>query len=187
MDVLAPLLPSQIRAPSTRSAPGCKAYYLTRLPEALAAALIDLIGAEARDIIRGNLLLEGAPSPAIGLLEWEEHEMQEVRNDTHIPETEREAIVLARRGQGAFKANVMRIERACRITGVTRESICGPATASRGGTRATRSALMERMACSSRPMPTISSIAVSSASRTTGMSSYRPWPMPRHSSRWEFR
>src|SRR5260221_10352971 len=35
--------------------------------------------------------------------------------------TEREAIVLARRGQGTFKANVMRIERACRITGVTRE------------------------------------------------------------------
>src|SRR5258705_1734573 len=51
--------------------------------------------------------------------------MQEVRNDTHIPETEREAIVLARRGQGTFKANVMRIERACRITGVTREEHLG--------------------------------------------------------------
>src|ERR1700682_4747076 len=40
---------------------------------------------------------------------------------TRYGETEREAIVLARRGQGTFKANVMRIERACRITGVTRE------------------------------------------------------------------
>src|SRR5450432_906030 len=40
---------------------------------------------------------------------------------TRCRETEREAIVLARRGQGTFKANMMRIERACRITGVTRE------------------------------------------------------------------
>ena len=120
MDVLAPLLPSRY-APLRSIGTGLQSVYLTRLPEALAAALIDLIGVEARDIIRGNLLLEGVTSPAIGLLEWEEHEMQEVRNDTHIPETEREAIVLARRGQGTFKANVMRIERACRITGVTRE------------------------------------------------------------------
>jgi putative restriction endonuclease len=120
MDVLAPLLPSKY-APLRSIGTGLQSVYLTRLPEALAAALIDLIGVEARDIIRGNLLLEGVTSPAIGLLEWEEHEMQEVRNDTHIPETEREAIVLARRGQGTFKANVMRIERACRITGVTRE------------------------------------------------------------------
>lgn len=83
---------------------GIGASYVLVLPEALAAALIDLIGVEARDIIRGNLLLEGVTSPAIG-----------------TGSTEREAIVLARRGQGTFKANVMRIERACRITGVTRE------------------------------------------------------------------
>ena len=120
MDVLAPLLPSKY-APLRSIGTGLQSVYLTRLPEALAAALIDLIGVEARDIIRGNLLLEGGTSPAIGLLEREEHEKQEIRNDTHIPETEREAIVLARRGQGTFKANVMRIERACRITGVTRE------------------------------------------------------------------
>ena len=84
MDVLAPLLPSRyalLRSIGT----GLQSVYLTRLPEALAVALIDLIGVE-----------------------------------TGV-EIEREAIVLARRGQGTFKANVMRIERACRITGVTRE------------------------------------------------------------------
>jgi hypothetical protein len=120
MDVLAPLLPSKY-APLRSGGEGLQSVYLTRLPEALAGALIDLIGVEARDIIRGHVLLEGVTSPAVGLLEWEEHEMQEVRSDSQIPETEREAIVLARRGQGRFKANVMRIERACRITGVTRE------------------------------------------------------------------
>ena len=46
--------------------------------------------------------------------------MNRVRTDTHVPETTRKAIVLARRGQGLFKQNVMEIERSCRITGVTR-------------------------------------------------------------------
>ena len=120
MDVLAPLLPAKY-APLRSEGAGLQSVYLTRLPEALAAALIDLIGVEARDIIRGNVLLETTSAPAIGLLEWEEHEMEQVRDDVHIPDTEREAIVLARRGQGRFKANVMKIERACRITGVSRE------------------------------------------------------------------
>jgi hypothetical protein len=58
--------------------------------------------------------------PAIGLVEWEEHEMNRIRTDSDIPDTTRQAIVLARRGQGEFKRRVMEIERACRITGVTR-------------------------------------------------------------------
>jgi hypothetical protein len=39
---------------------------------------------------------------------------------TTIPETERQALVLARRGQGQFRANVLAIERACRVTRVER-------------------------------------------------------------------
>ena len=53
-DVLAPLLPSRY-APRRSIGTGLQSVYLTRLPEALAAALIDLIGVEARDIIRGHL------------------------------------------------------------------------------------------------------------------------------------
>src|SRR5258708_22084356 len=124
MDVLAPLLPSKY-APLRSIGTGLQSVYLTRLPEALAAALIDLIGVEARDIIRGNLLtgVDGARG--------------------HRP--------------------------------------CGPrvSDASRGGVRATRSASMERMACSSRPMPTLSSLAASSASRTTGVSWRHPLALPR--------
>jgi putative restriction endonuclease len=44
-----------------------------------------------------------------------------VREDVAVPETMRQAVVLARRGQGLFKERVMQIERVCRITGVTRE------------------------------------------------------------------
>ena len=39
-------------------------------------------------------------------------------NDPSIPETDREAIIRARKGQGLFKERVSRIETRCRITGV---------------------------------------------------------------------
>ena len=44
----------------------------------------------------------------------------DIREDRTIPETERQALVLARRGQGQFRANVLTIERACRVTKVER-------------------------------------------------------------------
>jgi hypothetical protein len=79
------------------------------------------LGAEVRDIIRGYRAAEERPlQPAIGLVEWEEHEMNRLRADTAIQDTTRQAVVLARRGQGLFKQRVMEIERACRITGVNR-------------------------------------------------------------------
>jgi hypothetical protein len=87
----------------------------------LAAALVDLLGAEARDIVRGHRVAEEfSIQPAIGLAEWEEHEINQVQLNTDIPETTRQAVILARRGQGLFKQRVLEIERACRITGVTR-------------------------------------------------------------------
>lgn len=121
MDVLGPLLPRKY-SPLLVNGSGLQSVYLTRLPEAFAGALIDVLGVEARNIVRGHVFVESATiAPAVGLNEWEEHEMDQVRADNQIAETERQAIVLARRGQGRFKLNVMRIERACRITGVTRE------------------------------------------------------------------
>ena len=120
MAVLAPLLPERY-APLKRDGGGLQGIYLTRLPEVLAAAFIDLIGAEARALISGHRAAQESPlQPAIGLVEWEEHEIERVRENTKIPETERQAIVLARRGQGLFKQRVMQIEGACRITGVNR-------------------------------------------------------------------
>jgi predicted restriction endonuclease len=49
---------------------------------------------------------------------WEHRLEEQVEADTSVQETDREAIVRARRGQGLFKQRVMRIERSCRITGV---------------------------------------------------------------------
>jgi hypothetical protein len=49
---------------------------------------------------------------------WEHRLEERVAADTSIRETDREAIIRARRGQGIFKQRVMQIERRCRITGV---------------------------------------------------------------------
>jgi hypothetical protein len=49
---------------------------------------------------------------------WEHRLEERVAADTSIRETDREAIIRARRGQGIFKQRVMLIERRCRITGV---------------------------------------------------------------------
>lgn len=120
MQVLQPLLPD-FYSPLQEDGRGLQGIYLTNLSEPLAGALVDLLGSEARDVIRGHRVAEERPlQAAVGLVEWEEHEMNLVRTDARIAETTRQQIVLARRGQGEFKRRVMEIERACRITGVTR-------------------------------------------------------------------
>lgn len=120
MDVLAPRLPHRY-APLMSDGRGLQGVYLTNLTESLAQALVDLLGAQARNLILG---MQTAEQPniqvAIGLAEWEEHEMDRVRNADDLTETTRQAVVLARRGQGLFKQRVMEIEYACRITGVAR-------------------------------------------------------------------
>jgi len=121
MAVLAPLLPNRY-APLRSNGAGLQSVYLTRIPDRLAAALIDLLGAEARDLVLGYRVAdEPSVATAVGLLEWEEHELNQVQTDASLAETDRQAIVLARRGQGLFKKRVLTIERACRITGVNRE------------------------------------------------------------------
>lgn len=121
MATLEPLLPERY-APLRPNGAGLQSVYLTRLPDRLAAALVDLLGAEARDLVLGYRVAdESSAASAIGLVEWEEHELNKVQSDLSLPETDRQAIVLARRGQGLFKKRVMKIEHACRITGVDRE------------------------------------------------------------------
>jgi hypothetical protein len=49
---------------------------------------------------------------------WEHRLEERVAADTSIGDSDREAIIRARRGQGLFKQRVMEIERRCRITAV---------------------------------------------------------------------
>jgi putative restriction endonuclease len=50
--------------------------------------------------------------------DWEQHLVKEVSDNPSLGETEREAIIQARIGQGQFRMNVAMIETHCRITRV---------------------------------------------------------------------
>lgn len=131
MEQLGPLLPERY-APLQQNGGGLQGVYLTLLPDDFATTLADLIGREARTIIEMRRVGDVAEtSAAVGLVEWETHEMEQVIADQTIPETTRQAVVMARRGQGLFKQNVQRIEAYCRVTKVDqiehlRASHCKP-------------------------------------------------------------
>jgi Predicted restriction endonuclease len=119
MDRIGPLLPQRY-APLQPTGRGQQSMYLTALPDALATELADLIGHEARVLIQGRRVADEVGLPAQGLVQWEEHQLAELQKDGSVPETTRQAVVLARRGQGLFKERVMKIEHRCRLTGVDR-------------------------------------------------------------------
>jgi putative restriction endonuclease len=131
IEMLRPLLPDRY-SPLQPNGNGLQSVYLTPVPEMLAVALIALIGPEA-------IAAQGAAEEADQMMTaanadlevWEHHIESELDRDTAITTTEREAIIIARRGQGLFKDRVMQIERRCRITGVDnpvhlRASHCKP-------------------------------------------------------------
>lgn len=120
---LQPLMP-RTYAPLQATGRGNQGVYLTSLPTDLAHALLALIGSEAQAIIQANHAADtddGTTGRApVDVLQWEEHLMDELKSDLSLSDTERESVVLARRGQGTFKRNVQLIETKCRITGVQR-------------------------------------------------------------------
>ena len=108
-----------------------------------AETLLGLIGPEARvlanDLIGRDRASEQSRSPAQGQTEWEEYLIDAIRLKA-IAETEKSALILARRGQGLFKQRVRLLERRCRITGVDRiehlrASHCKPWRSSDDGER----------------------------------------------------
>ena len=120
MEVLGPLLPERY-APLLANGNGVQSIYLTELPRPLALALAELVGGEVRllamtELVGAPKLLPVRPDAVL----WEEHLRQEIEKDASLEETEREALVIARRGQGLFRDRVQELESACRITRVTR-------------------------------------------------------------------
>lgn len=120
--VLRSLLPSRY-SPLQSNGNGNQALYLTEISQDFAYVLAGLIGEEAR-ILMARLSQDSANESqriATGddLDVWERRLEEQLEHDTSVQETDREAIIRARRGQGLFKQRVIRIERGCRITGVT--------------------------------------------------------------------
>jgi predicted restriction endonuclease len=100
-----------------------QSVYLTELHELLALQLAHLVGSEAEAIARAESVADlgaDADGPHPELVLWEEHLRRRIEADTSIPDTDREALVIARRGQGLFRERVQSIEYRCRVTGVDR-------------------------------------------------------------------
>ena len=123
IDRLRPNLASKY-APLTADGNGLQGIYLTPIGTRLAATLLALIGTEANRVAEiGHQVCESerdSPAPERDIEDWEQRVEIAIATDTALRETERTALVQARRGQGPFRDHVHAIERACRITGVER-------------------------------------------------------------------
>jgi hypothetical protein len=117
------LLPEKY-SPLRANGDGLQSVYLAEVGRPFAAALFRLIGGEANKVADVAKEVERAeqlgPSREPDLERWEERVEHDIREDPKIPETQREAIIQARVGQGRFRANVQGVERGCRVTKVER-------------------------------------------------------------------
>src|SRR5882762_6654433 len=108
--ILRPFLPSKY-SPLQETGDGLQSVYLAELPQALADALIGLIGQAYWDAYATIAVLQSAPEPA-------DTEATIVDSKINGP-TFKDQLVRARRGQGVFRANVLLSEDSCRVTRVS--------------------------------------------------------------------
>jgi hypothetical protein len=133
MGILGPVLPAKY-SPLQSTGNGNQGVYLTEVPAAMAQLLVGLIGAEAITLARPKPGSSPFNQPAVETADlelWERHIEETIQESPDIAETDRESLIIARRGQGLFKQRVMRIESSCRITKVEnpahlRASHCKP-------------------------------------------------------------
>jgi hypothetical protein len=115
IDILRPLLPERY-SPLQPNGNGLQSVYLTEISADLAEVLMGLIGQEVEPLALAAKSTKPIIADDIDL--WERRIEREVATDKTLPETDRIAIIRARRGQGLFKDRVSQIEPRCRITGV---------------------------------------------------------------------
>jgi hypothetical protein len=122
MQAIAPTLPERY-SPIRANGYGNQGVYLAQIPRPMALVIAQLASPELLGIIQGIQISETAETPLPelrGIVEWEEHECEQISEDSHLRETEKQALIKARRGQGLFRQNVARIEHFCRVTRVDR-------------------------------------------------------------------
>jgi putative restriction endonuclease len=121
MEVLKTLLPDRY-SPLQANGNGIQSIYLTEISEDFARVLSGLIGDETRRVLlmaeSGQVLADSTVATNDDIDLWERKLEDQIETDVAIADTERDAIIRARRGQGVFKQRVMEIETRCRITGV---------------------------------------------------------------------
>jgi len=120
MATIKPTLPDQ-DSPLTLDGKGYQHMYLAAVPSPMARMLATLIGAEAAQIVQPTAVHEVVVPDFTAPLEvkeaWETHVVEEIAGSS-LSITEKEALVRARRGQGRYRNDLLRIEHECRISHV---------------------------------------------------------------------
>lgn len=116
IDELRPLLPMRY-SPLQSNGRGNQGVYLTQLSDTLAKKLINLIGEDAQPVIAESSEHEGEVKTD------EEAEADRIekliKKNPAISETEKETLIKARKGQGRFREDVLKLHRKCPFTGIT--------------------------------------------------------------------
>jgi hypothetical protein len=107
---LAPLLPKR-HSPIRANGMGNQGVYLGAVPDAMAAKLRELLAGQVEKIE------ESIDDSVIGEGE-EAAEEADLKQRTDIGPVEKQQLVKARRGQGVYRSNLNKIEKACRVTGI---------------------------------------------------------------------
>lgn len=124
IDVLGPTLPTKYAPLQRATGYGLQGVYLAEVPKAMRDVLGALIGYQAQEIINApsvrtpDRVSDHIDATGELFATWEARQEQAIQADEAVPETQRSALILSRRGQGLFRRNVRSIERACRLTGV---------------------------------------------------------------------
>ena len=110
---LVPFLP-QKHSPIRSDGTGNQAY-LFSVGHLFAEKILSITGLDQNQL---DGLLSVGDGAASALQQLEDDIEQTIINDTTIDQTEKDALVKSRRGQGKFKSNLKQIEKSCRLTGV---------------------------------------------------------------------
>jgi putative restriction endonuclease len=107
---LAPLLPRK-HSPIRATGVGNQGIYLAEIPPEMGALLQDLLGGELKRI-EEKIAIEADDQLTDAAIE------EEIWQRTNLGPREKRQLINARIGQGIYRENVERIEKACRVTGV---------------------------------------------------------------------
>ncbi|NOJ81831.1 HNH endonuclease [Myxococcus xanthus] len=121
LEEIRPLLPAIYSPLHPETGNGLQSVYLAELPLAMGELLVALLNAKDLQIAATSheASLEVVSPVEQARSQWEALAEGQVRAQAELSTTERDALVKARRGQGLFRENVAKVEKACRITGVS--------------------------------------------------------------------
>ncbi len=109
LSAIVPLLPTKY-SPIQHNGDGNQKFYLTHISDDLGGFLLSVAQRQNSNL---DELLDDAKQAVLD--DAEESTIRKLK----IPETDKEQLIKARRGQGVFRNNLEKIEKGCRLTGVS--------------------------------------------------------------------